>query len=172
MKIAVIRKTNEQVEVVAVNGGWTTIRTQDGTERKVRNGELTEPVQLTGEVAKMANEKVARAVKAKPAREPKPRREPMPLSERKNGKVDALYLQFYKKTTRVGINGAGDVVRSMDNGDQVAQKLRGLTFDEMFEFAAKTLGQSERSLRERFGHLNAGMQRMNVGNMLRAALKG
>lgn len=170
MKIAIVKKTNEQVQVIAVNGGWTTIRTQDGVERKVRNGDLTEPVQLTGEIAKLAGEKVERVVKAKPQREPKARRQPMPLSERKNGKIDALYLEFYKKTTRVGSE--GELVRSMDNGDLVAQKLRGLTFDQMYAFAAKTLNQSERGLRERFAHLNVGMQRMNVGNMLRSAMKG
>jgi hypothetical protein len=171
MKIAVLKKTNEQVQVIATNGGWSSVRTQDGAERKVRNGELTEPVVLTGEVAKLAEQKVAKAAKApKVAKEPRARRAPMPLSERKNGKVDALYLQFYQKTMRVGVNGTN--VRSIDNGDSVAQKMRTLTFDEIYKWAAQVLGQSERSLRERFAHLNAGMQRMNLGNMVRRFYKG
>lgn len=164
MKIAIVKKTNEQVQVIAVNGGWTSIRAQDGTERKVRNGDLTEPVQLTGEVKKLAQQKIAKASK--------PRREPMPLSERKNGRVDALYLQFYQKTARASLGSAGRVIRSMDNGDSVAQRLRTMTFDEIYAYAAGAVGQSERSLRERFAHLNAGMQRMNLGNMVRRVMKG
>jgi hypothetical protein len=169
MKIAIIKKTNEQVQILTVKGGWSTVKTQDGQERKVRNGDLTESTELTGDVAKLAAQKTAKAPKV--AKEPRARRAPMPLSERKNGAVDSVYLQFYKKTVRVSA-GTGDVVRSMDNGDSVAQKMRDLTFDQIYKWSAEVLGQSERSLRDRFAHLNAGMQRMNLGNMVRRALKG
>ena len=170
MKIAVLKKTNEQVQIVSTNGGWTSIRTQDGAERKVRNGELTEPVMLTGEVAKLAEQKAAKVAKTpKAPKAPKARREPMPLSERKNGKVDALYLQFYQK---VKAQRGDRVVRTMDNGDLVAQKMRDLTLQQVYTHAAKVLSTSERALRERFEHLNLGMQRMNLGNMVRRAMKG
>ena len=170
MKIAVLKKTNEQVQVISTNGGWTSIRAQDGAERKVRNGELTEPVALTGEVAKLAERKAAKVAKTpKAPKTPKARREPMPLSERKNGKVDALYLQFYQK---VKAQRGDRVVRTMDNGDLVAQKMRDLTLQQVYTHAAKVLSTSERALRERFEHLNLGMQRMNLGNMVRRAMKG
>lgn len=59
---------------------------------------------------------------------------------------------------------------SLDCGDPVAEKLRGKPLDDIYGQAAKTLGESERSLRKRYSHLNAGMQRMNLGNRLRAAV--
>lgn len=59
---------------------------------------------------------------------------------------------------------------SLDSGDEVAQKLRGMELDDVYTKAAKTLGESERSLKQRYSHLNPGMQRMNLGNRLRAAL--
>ena len=59
---------------------------------------------------------------------------------------------------------------SLDNGDEVAQLLRGKTVDEVYKVVAKHTEESEEQLRHNYGHLNAGMQRMNLGNKLRAAL--
>lgn len=58
---------------------------------------------------------------------------------------------------------------SLDCGDDLASKLRGVELEEVYSKAAKVLGESERSLRKRYSHLNVGMQRMNLGNRLRAA---
>ena len=59
---------------------------------------------------------------------------------------------------------------SLDCGDKLAHDLRGLEIEDVYSKAAKTLGESERSLKSKYGHLNVGMQRMNLGNRLRAAL--
>lgn len=59
---------------------------------------------------------------------------------------------------------------SLDCGDELAQKLRGMDLDDVYAKAAKTLGESERALKGKYSHLNVGMQRMNLGNRLRAAL--
>lgn len=59
---------------------------------------------------------------------------------------------------------------SFNNGDVVAEKLAGKTLDEVYTIGAKTLKATEKELRKRFEHLNAGMQRMNIGNMMRKVL--
>lgn len=41
----------------------------------------------------------------------------------------------------------------------------------MYAAGAKYLGVEESSLRERYGHLNPGQQRMNIGNRLRSLWK-
>lgn len=56
---------------------------------------------------------------------------------------------------------------SYDNGDDVATKLRGKTLDEVYAHAAKVLKEPEKELRKKYEHLNAGMQRMSLGNRLR-----
>jgi len=92
-KIAIIKSTNEQVTVLSVSGGWTTVRDQAGTEKKVRNGALTEPVEITAPTtAKLVKAKAEKV--AKVAKEPKAPRAKKPLNERLNGVVESLYLQL------------------------------------------------------------------------------
>lgn len=59
---------------------------------------------------------------------------------------------------------------SFNNGDQVAEKLAGKPLEDVYAFAAKTLKMEEKDLYSRLKHLNAGMQRMNLGNMVRKVL--
>lgn len=56
---------------------------------------------------------------------------------------------------------------SYDNGDDTATALRGKTLEEVYTFAAKKLKEDEKALRAKYKHLNAGMQRMSLGNRLR-----
>lgn len=70
-------------------------------------------------------------------------------------------LSKYKKVKAPG----GGV--SYNNGDTVAQKLAGKTLDEVYSITAKGVKIDEKTLRSKFKHLNPGMQRMNLGNMLR-----
>jgi hypothetical protein len=56
---------------------------------------------------------------------------------------------------------------SYDNGDDVATKLRGKTLDEVYAYASKQLKEDEKALRSKYKNLNAGMQRMSLGNRLR-----
>jgi len=58
---------------------------------------------------------------------------------------------------------------SLDCGDDLAKQLRGATLDEVYKQAAKLLREPEAALRKRYDHLNVGMQRMNLGNRMRAA---
>jgi hypothetical protein len=61
--------------------------------------------------------------------------------------------------------------KTIDIGDATAELLRGKSLDDVYKLAAKKLGEEEKALRERYQHLNLGMQRMNLGNRLRAASK-
>lgn len=168
MKIAIIKAANEQVEILSVSGGWTTVRDQAGVEKKVRNGALTEPVEITAPTtAKLAKAKAEKAPKA--PKEPKAPRTKKPLNERLNGVVESLYLQFYQGYTTTRKDGTK--VRSMDKGDSVAQSLRGLSIEDVYKQAAKITHIGVLDLQSRFGHLNPGMQRMNLGNMIRKAMR-
>jgi hypothetical protein len=59
---------------------------------------------------------------------------------------------------------------SLDNGDPVAQALRGKTEIEVMDLAERVL-QGAGDLKVKYGHLNKGQQRMNAGNLIRNAIK-
>lgn len=59
---------------------------------------------------------------------------------------------------------------SIDNGDTVASMLRGQPLDKVYTLVAKKAEVSVGDLQKRYGHLNIGMQRMNLGNKLRGIL--
>lgn len=61
---------------------------------------------------------------------------------------------------------------SVDSGDAMATKLRGKSLDEVYAMAAATLKEPEKDLRTKYAALNVGMQRMNLGNRMRAAVTG
>ena len=56
--------------------------------------------------------------------------------------------------------------KSLSNGDIVAKGLEGLELDEVFTVATDYL-QPETDLEAKYKHLNIGMQRMNLGNIIR-----
>ena len=56
-----------------------------------------------------------------------------------------------------------------DTGDEVALTLReAKTIEDVYRIGAKYLGVKVQELKDRYGHLNPGQQRMNVGNKMRA----
>lgn len=58
--------------------------------------------------------------------------------------------------------------KSLNNGDEVAAILDGLHVDELFKIGQDILGED---FSEKYAKLNVGMQRMNMGNRLRAAVR-
>lgn len=58
-------------------------------------------------------------------------------------------------------------VRSLNNGDEVASLLNDLSSDELFKVSKEFLGED---FKARYKSLNQGMQRMNLGNRIRAAV--
>lgn len=160
-------------EVVKVEKGWTTLRMADGTTRSFRAAQLqpvtvrpnSGPVTWVNEIFAQATAANAlpepKKPTAKAGRTPAAPRARKPLSERKNGVIDSAYLgkyQSYKRGTK----------SSFDNGDGVASVLRDLTLELVYKAVAKEVQESVEALKARYGHLNAGMQRMNLGNKLRA----
>lgn len=75
--------------------------------------------------------------------------------------------QYHKDTEKKTVNGNP----SIDNDDEVARKFRGKDLDAVYALTAKALGLTEKELRDRYKNLNLGMQRMNLGNRFRAALR-
>jgi len=58
--------------------------------------------------------------------------------------------------------------KSQHNGDAVATALQGATLDEVYDLAAEAIGDTTvKDLKAKYGHLNDGMQRMNLGNRMR-----
>lgn len=61
---------------------------------------------------------------------------------------------------------------SLDCGDHVAKDLRGMELEDVYKQYAKVFGKEDAAaMRKRYARLNAGMQRMNLGNRLRAAVR-
>ena len=146
MQVATITQTGLQVEIVSVTGGWTTVRdTTGGDTRKVRNGALSGHTTITAPTT-------ARLIE-----------------ERKNGVVFAGYLPQYEAYK--ALTTEGETKRSIDKGDAVALQLRPLTLEQVYKMVAAHSTASIDDLTARFSHLNPGMQRMNLGNMLRRALR-
>ena len=68
---------------------------------------------------------------------------------------------------------------SLDSNDAVARELRGVALDAVYRRAAELLkrvgkepgrvSSIEAELRRRYGKLNAGLQRMSLGNRIRGA---
>lgn len=158
MQVAIITKTGEQVEIVAVNGGWTTVHTlgADTREMKVRNGQLSKHTTLSDITAEIAGKKAEAARQARAKK---------PVEERLNGVVFPGYLPQYQ--AYVQERDDGTIRRSVDKGDTVALQLRVLDLDDVYTVVAAEASLTVGSLKDRFCHLNPGMQRMNLGNMLR-----
>lgn len=60
---------------------------------------------------------------------------------------------------------------SADNGDQVAEILRGMTPSQVCALADKVFGEAEGTHEARYEGLNPGQRRMCAGNRIRAAVK-
>ena len=155
MQIATYTKTGKAVEILTVSRGWVRIRQHDKKEVSVRSTEVTD----VHEAAKLP---------VPAAKEPKARKV-IDINERKNGVVDSLYLPQYvaNRVTRAD----GSLKRALDCGDEVAAKLRAMTIDEVYAFAAKLVDVKPTALKAKYEGLNVGLQRMALGNIIRKALK-
>jgi hypothetical protein len=97
----------------------------------------------------------------------------MAMARRKNGKAKKVVqtrgaLTLTKPYHKGNANSG---VISLDCGDKVAADLRGEALEDVYERAAKTLGETVRALKLKYGKLNPGMQRMNLGNRIRKVLR-
>lgn len=67
-----------------------------------------------------------------------------------------------------GVSGSGKRTKRAD--DPVAEALDGFTLDETYGVASRMTDITQKDLKEKYGHLNVGMQRMNLGNRIRGAV--
>jgi colicin import membrane protein len=75
-----------------------------------------------------------------------------------------------KKYTSQRVGKGRDARITIDCNDNIAEKLRGMHIEEVYSAAASELGVSAKSLKQKYGHLNLGMQRMNLGNRIRGSV--
>jgi membrane protein involved in colicin uptake len=161
---------------------------------KAKSGALTdkEKAKAAAIAAKAKAAKEKEAAKAKAAKEKEAAAKAKAAEKAKADKAKAAEkaAKAKEKAATVGASGKPtDVLRvyakqyvhdkehktsggnvSVDNGDELAAKLRGKDLSEVYKAAAKALGETEKDLIAKYGHLNVGMQRMNLGNRIRAAL--
>jgi hypothetical protein len=60
---------------------------------------------------------------------------------------------------------------TIDNGDEVAELLRGKDLEQTYAVVAKQTKTPIEELKTKYQHLNVGQQRMNLGNRLRKVLR-
>lgn len=115
-----------------------------------------------GKTAKAA--KPAKAKKAKVASGPKG------VNGLTNAKQRPEYVSKYRKGKKDEKTAGGNT--PIDCDDKVAKALRGQDLEAVYKTVAKALAPDEtvNSLKAKYGKLNVGMQRMNLGNRLRGAL--
>jgi hypothetical protein len=58
-----------------------------------------------------------------------------------------------------------------DNDDDLARKLRGADLEAVYKIAVEMSDWSMAELKAKYGHLNKGLQRMSLGNIVRSAAK-
>lgn len=135
------------------------------------------PAKAPKKAPKKAAKPKGEATKALRARKPAPKAGEV-LRKHAARVVDGERIPVVKKVGnktadfsdyRVVVSASGNT--SLDNGDPVAEKLRGKTLDEVYAIAAKYTNEAAETLRKRYSHLNPGMQRMNLGNKIRGAME-
>lgn len=140
-------------EFVSKNGGWITVIDHAGKTRKVRASKVSE---VTAKVAA------------------KPRRQREEGDDEEEDDAVRLYPKMENYVKGLGSTPSGR--DTIDIDDDVAKQLRGMDFESAAKAVAKavtSLGEKTTAaeLMGKYEHLNPGMQRMNLGNKLRGAMK-
>lgn len=137
-----VKSTGSVVEVVAKIGGWSTCLTMDGRQIKVRNGDIgTREIEVT-DAQQDAQDEAATA---------------------KGKSVVAKHYRAKYIVDKDNTNASGR--ESVHNGDVVAAMLTGLSLKQLYVVASSV------GISTDYGHLNNGMQRMNLGNRIRKLVK-
>jgi hypothetical protein len=192
--IVKITSTGILAALLSSKSGWATVRTADGTESKVRTGQIEEVsekeaakfTKMADGIKAKAEKAAAKAAKAaaKPAKEPKEPKAPKEPAaprvaaaphfvadktggEAKIAKIKNTEFDLSKYFVSDAKTPSGR--RTIDVNDEVAQELRALGLDEVYAKAAEALECGVEELRTAYSHLNPGMQRMNLGNRIRGA---
>lgn len=159
----------QTVEVTSRNGGWSTILLDNGSTRKVRNGALSKVAAATEDttVAKTASKKAAS--KAASKKTPAAKGPKAPRVRKAASTDDTRLIKADLSRYEVADVKTASGRKAIDIGDKVAKTLRGADISDAYRAAADATGETQKALRERYQHLNPGMQRMNLGNLIRGA---
>jgi len=175
-------------DVTSVSRGWIGIIDSTGRAKKVRATEVTTEVAAAtiaagdavadaAEVTKpeilipginvqtRSNTMATTVKRGRRARTTSPKANGNGAAQRKLGDSEFRNFEKYERHETA----SGNI--SFDNGDAVSTKLRGLDIGGIYDVAAAKLGVSVRSLKDKYSHLNIGMQRMNLANRIRGAAK-
>lgn len=150
-----------KAQVLDSNGGTITLPTKELMHKTAWEDKLAKEARK----AEKAKGKPAKSAKAeKPAKAPKVKKAKAEPGEAVvSGALTYDPNKYIRHDERTA---SGSKVRDID--DPVAEKLRGLDLDKMYSILSKEIGETAKSLKEKYGHLNHGMQRMTIGNRLRA----
>jgi hypothetical protein len=85
-----------------------------------------------------------------------------------NNEVKAVEIKPNLEKYVNGISGSGKRTKRAD--DPIAAALDGFTLDETYGVASRMTDVTIKDLQAKYGHLNVGMQRMNLGNRIRGAV--
>lgn len=148
---AIYRDSQEVTILETKERGWSYVQFADGMERNVRTNELV----LIEEVKQEYS--LAEAIAAQDQFEMTPG-----LRTCGNTQYDP---NRYVKTKSINGN------YTLNNGDLLAREWAALTLEEVYDASSIVLGESVEILKANYNHLNPGMQRMCLGNRVRAASK-
>jgi len=161
-------KTLGDVELLTNKAGWVTFIAADGAQKKARSSQFEGLPAVRKSAAKSKAAKSHKGGKTAKA----PGDNVRIIGEK--GKAD---LSRY-------VRGAAETVagnQTIDIDDPVAKSLRGLPVEKVYTEAARalkkaaleegTIEEIAKGLVRRYGKLNLGMQRMNLGNRIRGALR-
>ena len=149
----------------------------------------TAPASTPGDLAATANAanppKPKKAKAAKAAKPAKPAKKAKAKTKTKTAKGLAVLREYAPGYVKGGGKEGEKATKTaggnttIDNGDKLAAKLRGMGIDAVYKEAVTVLnaaleeGEKKTSvadLKAKYGKLNVGMQRMNLGNRMRGAL--
>lgn len=163
----IVSHNGRRALVTAVKGGWSTIVYWvnpnvgfGGDAVKVRNGSL--------EPEKVASAPKKSATKSAPVVAAKPAHFVGEVTPNKPAKIKDTHFDLSRYFVSDVRTPAGR--RTLDCADDISVQLRGLSITEVYAEASKVLGESVEGLTKQYGHLNIGMQRMNLGNRIRGAI--
>jgi hypothetical protein len=185
----------QQVEVIGLARGWATVKILAGRRlgviSKVRTTEVVlvldetpSPAPSVAAKAAVATNVAASSSKAKKTAKKTAKKvdEDGEYDDDDEFNVDMIDIDDCGPSRRIAgapVNRFATYTRSTttngnvtyDNGDSIASHLRDMSLDEVYAYAADVLEVSIPELRAKYHRLNTGMQRMNLGNRVRAKMK-
>lgn len=160
-KVVVTNKdgTTTKALFVSAKAGWTNV-TVKGEPLKVRSNAVALDISKADlkkaeAAARKAEKDAAKAAKAESGEDG---------DDERLVPADLTHYVLHETTTASGR-------KHIDVDDEVAAKLRTMTLPEMYKHAAEVLDETAKSLIAQYQHLNNGMQRMNLGNRIRKAMR-